>query len=224
MFGLSDSMFQPTPRFISEGNPNTRPSPGRRPRFNPPPASSARGTPGRQPPSSRPSGFQPTPRFISEGNPPAGPMGRPRRGFNPPLASSARGTADRRGAGHGRRVSTHPSLHQRGELVRTRARWELVKFQPTPRFISEGNDHMVHVPVHVQRFQPTPRFISEGNARKASGIASRRGFNPPLASSARGTRIRTRRLSGKRSFQPTPRFISEGNPRTRRPGRAAQPV
>ena len=85
--------------------------------FNPPPASSARGTR----------------------------TGRRHAGagcsFNPPPASSARGTADDRRRRESDRVSTHPPLRQRGERSRSRAagRFRSSWFQPTPRFVSEGN-------------------------------------------------------------------------------------
>ena len=176
--------------------------------FNPPPASSARGTRLRLPrPELAP--FQPTPRFVSEGNR----RGGRRSGlscFNPPPASSARGT--RMSAGPAEPVvvvSTHPPLRQRGERLsvvcgsiwmprfnpppassargtgeRPGRRPIRVTFQPTPRFVSEGNATLR--PPAADRFQPTPRFVSEGNPARGRGRSRGR-------------------------FQPTPRFVSEGN-------------
>ena len=108
------------------------------------------------------------------------------------------------------------------------------KFQPTPRFVSEGNCSgltasapglvSTHPPLRQRgerstlvlediegRFQPTPRFVSEGNA---STQVYRRllSFNPPPASSARERGRGRDRLPC--SFQPTPRFVSEGNARS----------
>jgi len=85
-------------------------------------------------------------------------------------------------------------------------------------------------------FQSTPRFVGEGNLGRASGPRGRRGFNPPPALSARGTRrpgaaAVTRDVSihpplcrrGEpgcflcwdcwHKFQSTPRFVGEGNDR-----------
>ena len=60
-------------------------------------------------------------------------------------------------------VSTHPPLRQRGEQLTTNPvlRWSL--FQPTPRFVSEGNSVTQFNDISLLKFQPTPRFVSEGN-------------------------------------------------------------
>ncbi len=211
---LADVEFQPTPRFVNEGNllarvllrrcdqvsthpslrqrgeleakvvadapgvVSTHPSlrqrgePSRPPRrrsgrrcFNPPLASSTRGT--TRPPVNWPAEmrFQPTPRFVNEGNAVAVDM-------NYPLLV----------------VSTHPSLRQRGEppLVVDFASccsW----FQPTPRFVNEGNLILGGGDLPVLFVSTHPSLRQRGELGRQGRRPNRDGFNPPLASSTRGT-------------------------------------
>ena len=137
--------------------------------------------------------FQSTPRLIGEGNDPT----------------------SRTHATTTRNISIHPPPHRRGELglLKTIVP-EAEGFQSTPRLIGEGNPplgirdragELIRIHPHPHRrgerrlsaprstglrkcqFQSTPRLIGEGNWTWsiASGPGPR--FNPPPASSARGT-------------------------------------
>ena len=89
---------------------------------------------------------------------------RASRRFNPPPASSARGTRKRpMWRVIEDPVSIHPPPHRRGEHE--------------PRFIRPFR----------RSFQSTPRLIGEGNPAVSCTARYSPGFNPPPASSARGS-------------------------------------
>ena len=190
--------FQPTPRFVSEANPQSPHADRIRDRFNPRPASSARRT------------------DLAEE------LAKPDC-FNPRPASSARRTTrveQQRPLGD---VSTHAPLRQRGERGEGSAAVR-ESFQPTPRFVSEANGRAeVRAPgsfnprpassarrTPVGRtgkrhrwFQPTPRFVSEANPGLARN-PQRRSFNPRPASSARRTMSRPCIIRSSHCFNPRP--------------------
>ena len=88
----------------------------------------------------------------------------------------------------------------------TQARF--VCFQPTPRFVSEGNGLSAGEPL---LFQPTPRFVSEGNSFSWFSVRELSRFQPHPPLRQRGERERWPAHTA--WFQPTPRFVSEGNKR-----------
>ena len=185
-FWPARAAFQPTPRFVSEGN-----------RALDPGDDCAR--------------FQPTPRFVSEGNRRPRPWAWAEVSTHPPLRQ--RGERRWRPAA-GRRTAFQPTPRFVSEGNVPAGRLVLrALFQPTPRFVSEGN-HVAAPAWTAQLFQPTPRFVSEGNRagpihgsteatevsthpplrQRGERLPSRSaehalddGFNPPPASSARGT-------------------------------------
>jgi len=83
--------------------------------------------------------FQSTPRFVGEGNPVLRIDAPGQWCFNPPPALSARGTRATAKLYRGGRVSIHPPLCRRGELVGRRLILTSEVFQSTPRFVGEGN-------------------------------------------------------------------------------------
>jgi len=139
--------LQSPPRFVGEGNRSRPGADGRPVGFNPPPASSARGT-----------------------RRDAGPPGD-RPGFNPPPALSARGTGDPHSHGWVRRVSIHPPLCRRGELVvgRQQPDGHLVSIHPP--LCRRGELGVLCSPAILLTFQSTPRFVGEGNPHGACAEA-----------------------------------------------------
>src|SRR4051812_36506656 len=92
-------------------------------------------------------------------------------------------------------------------------------FQPTPRFVNEGNIVNAMDDEIIRLFQPTPRFVNEGNPR-AWGIRPLPMVSTPPSLRQRGEHSACRSRMDAAWFQPTPRFVNEGNVgRGHRPGR-----
>src|ERR1039458_6156104 len=90
---IANNTFQSAPGFISRGNNNFRPDIWDDQGFNPPPASSAGGTPTLTEITTQLL-FQSAPGFISRGNALIDRLIWNPSGFNPPPASSAGGTPE----------------------------------------------------------------------------------------------------------------------------------
>ena len=156
-------MFQPTPRFVSEANSGYQRTTSSHWSFNPRPASSARRTLICSNAISGRYRFQPTPRFVSEANASTISRSTSRWSFNPRPASSARRTLDEGFA------------YLDGS------------FQPTPRFVSEANWTGERGGARRWCFNPRPASSARRTGSGRGASRARDCFNPRPASSARRT-------------------------------------